>query len=135
MGYYSGRMVIHNETDTYKDTKEHGLIATLKFSANFNKKKLYLNNTILNQILDSGAVQTYILKECSNYFETYKNEANNAINKILYVENFPNIKIQIIGKYFYIKFYCGRNHTLDDCLEALNKKLKKEKDKIEILRG
>lgn len=136
MGYYSGRLIINNETDNEpKRNSEQGLVTTLRFSASFNKKKLYLNNTILNQILESGAVQTYIIDECSSYFKANEELVNNKIKKILTIEHTLKIDIKIIGKYFYIKFYCGRNHTINDCITALTKKLKKEKGQLEILRG
>lgn len=136
MGYYSGRLIINNETDNKsKLTMEQSLIATFKFSASFNKKKLYLNNTILKQILESGVVQKYIIDECSSYFKTNKEIIENKINKNLIIENTVKINIKIIGKYFYIKFYCGRNHTIDDCITALIRKLNNEKDRLEILRG
>lgn len=136
MGYYSGRLIINNETDNEPKRKtEQCLVATLRFSASFNKKKLYLNNTILNQILESGAVQTYIIDECSSYFKANEELVNNNIKKVFMIEHTIKIDIKIIGKYFYIKFYCGRNHTIDDCIVALTKKLKKEKGQLEILRG
>nr|DAV25193.1 MAG TPA: hypothetical protein [Caudoviricetes sp.] len=136
MGYYSGRLIINNDTDNdIKVSMEQCLIATLRFSASFNKKRLYLNNTILKQILESGVVQDYIVNECSSYFKNNNELINNRINKNLTKENAVKIDIKIIGKYFYIKFYCGRNHTIDDCIAALIRKLKNEKDQLEILRG
>lgn len=136
MGYYSGKLIINNNTDNdIKTSMEQCLMATLRFSASFNKKKLYLNNTILKQILESGVVQDYIIHECSSYFKDNKELINNRINKSFTIENTVRIDIKIIGKYFYIKFYCGKNHTIDDCITALIRKLKNEKDQLEILRG
>lgn len=135
MSYYSGRLIINNESNMPIDNTAQGLIATFKFSVSFNKEKLFLNNTILNQILESGAVQTYIKKECASYFNSNKDSIEKAISKIYTMELTPRIEIKIIGKYFFINFYCGRNHSIDDCSTALNRKLKNEKSNIEILRG
>lgn len=137
MGYYSTNLIINNNTDDkeIKQDREQGLIAALRFSVNFNKKKLYLNNTILNQILESGAVQSYIVKECTHHFKENEEYINTRMKKIFTIEHSVKIDIKIIGKFFYIKFYCGRNHCIDECITALTKKLKKEKGHMEILRG
>lgn len=136
MAYYSSPLIIHNNTDEYiSNNKEFGLIAEMKFSVNFNKEKLFLNNTILNQILDSGAVQNYIIKEISQFFKENNLDINKTIRKICTPEPAPKIDIKIIGKYFFIKFYGGINTTTEECLYSLSKKLKKQNDKISILRG
>lgn len=136
MAYYSSPLIIHNNTEEYRiSNKEFGLIAEMKFSINFNKEKLFLNNTILNQILDSGAVQNYIIKEVSSFFEVNKLDIEKTIKSICTPESFPSIEIKIIGKYFFIKFFGGINTTIDECIYNLRKKMKKEKNKISILRG
>lgn len=135
MAYYSSPLIIHNNTEEYKVNKEFGFIAEMKFSVNFNKEKLFLNNTILNQILDSGAVQNYIIKEVSSFFEINKLDIEKTIKGICTPEPFPNIEIKIIGKYFFIRFFGGINTSIDECIYSLRKILKKEKNKISLLRG
>lgn len=136
MGYYSSPLIIHNNTKEYKvDNKDFGLIAEMKFSVNFNKEKLFLNNSILNQILDSGAVQKYLVKEVISFFENNELDIENTIKSICIPESFPKIEIKIIGKYFFIKFFGGINTTIDECINSFTRKIKKEKDKISILRG
>ena len=136
MKYYSSPLIIHNNTEEYINiNKKFGLIAEMKFSVNFNKEKLFLNNTILNQILDSGAVQSYIIKEVTNFFEENRLDVNRTIKKICTTEPMPKIEVKIIGKYFFINFYGGINTTIEECIQSLYKKLKKQKDKISILRG
>ena len=137
MGYYSGKFIIHNNTDDYKiaDYKNLGHIVTFKFSASFNGTRLYLNNTLLRQLLDSNALQKFIIDDCSKYIKENQDLINTSIKKICTIENDPNINIKVIGKYFFIEVYCGRNHSTDDCINAIKRKLSNEKTRDEILRG
>lgn len=137
MGYYSGKFIIHNNTDDYKidDYKKLGHIITFKFSANFNGTRLYLSNTLLKQLLDSNALQKFIIDDCSKYIKENQDLINASIKKTCTIENYPNIKIKVIGKYFFIEVYCGRNHSTDDCINAIKRKLSNEKTRDEILRG
>lgn len=137
MGYYSGKFIIHNNTEEYNATnyKELGHIMTFKFSASFNGTKLYLNNTLLKQLLESNALQKFIINDCNKYIKNNQDSINASIKKIYTIENNPNIKIKIIGKYFFIEVYCGRNHSTDDCINAIKRKLSNKKTREEILRG
>lgn len=135
MGYYSGNLIIHHDTSDYIKPKEQGEVLTLRFYASFNKSKLYLNTTILNQLLNSGTVQNFIIKESTTYINKHSDEINQSINKLFSKEYIPTVTVKIIGKYFYIKVYCGRNHTIENCITAISKQVKREKTIIDILKG
>lgn len=137
MSYYSGKFIIHNNTDQYYENSyfEQTHIMTMKFSASFNDMKLYLNNTLVKQLLSSKTLQKYIVNECESYMLLYSDAINNTIQSVMSIENTPAIKIRVLGKYLYINMYCGRNHTIDDCVRALARKLRNEKTREEILRG
>lgn len=137
MGYYSGKFVIHNDTVGYGLGKSEamGHILTIKFSASFNDSKLYLSNTLVKQLLESKALQNFIVKEIDKHIESNIEDFNSRIKGICSIENNPSVKINIIGRYFFIKIYCGRNHTKEDCIKAIKRKLASEKTVEEILRG
>lgn len=137
MSYYSGKLIIHNETEEYNkfNPKELGQILSIRFSINFNKEKLFLSNTLVNQFLSSKAVQKYIVSECDKYMNDNLIEIDNNIRKIFTIENEPKVKISVIGKYFYVKINCGRNHNRKQLIAALKRKLQNEKTLEEILRG
>lgn len=137
MSYYSGKLIIHNHTVSYglgnNESMEH--ILTMKFSVNFNDNRLYLTNTFINQLLESKALQNFIVKEINKHIDNNIEEFNSRIKKICSIENNPTVKVNVIGKYFFIKLYCGRNHTKEDCIKAIKRKLASEKTAEEILRG
>ena len=110
-------------------------ILTMKFSVNFNDNRLYLTNTFINQLLESKALQNFIVKEINKHIDNNIEEFNSRIKKICSIENNPTVKVNVIGKYFFIKLYCGRNHTKEDCIKAIKRKLDSEKTVEEILRG
>lgn len=137
MGYYTGKFVIHNNTDNYNlfEQDNIGHILTMKFSANFNDMKLFLTNTLVKQLLSSKALQKFIVNEIDKYMDNNIEKFNSFINKICFIEQNPIVKINVIGKYFFIKVYCGRNHTKEDCIKAVKLKLSNEKTVEEVLRG
>lgn len=136
MKYYSGKLIIHNETKEYDiDKYVSGHIVTMKFSVNFNNKRMYLSKSFLEQLLESKAVQKYIMNEVSDYISSNKEMIERAITKTLTIGTGPTVEVKVIGQFFYIKVYCSRNHKIEDCINAVNRKIKNQKTQEEILRG
>jgi hypothetical protein len=137
MSYYNSSLIIYNNTDNdYNETnKDEKLIAFFKFSITFNKIQLFLDGIFIKQILKSTRVQKFILDECAKYLDLNKDSINNKIKKQLTYELEPIVELKILGKFLYIKVYCGRNNTIENCLDSISNKLRNKKNKSEILKG
>lgn len=132
--YYSGKLTIHNDTEDSFDNKNKYYMI-FKFSISFNGNKLFLNNSFVEQILSSKTVQNYIYKEVKKYLSNKKEDLNIKADKIITLNTESEIEVNVIGKYLFIKLVYCKNLNIDKCLKCLNKKLKNEKTKIEVLRN
>lgn len=136
MSYYSSPLIIHNTTnERCFDTKCNDMICSLHFTVTFNKNKLSLSNSLIKQLLDSPAVKKYIYKECEKTLNNNIEKVTKNIKGICKIEDDVYIDFKVLGTIFYIKFFCGKNHTIEDCLKSLSLKLNNQKNRYDLLKG
>ena len=135
MDSYSGRLKFKLE-EMIIPSEIHNNIVRFKFSASFNGVKLFLNKALLEQVLDASRVlKEYISDSCiKEMMDSYK-KIESRSKEILVIESEAKIKIGILGKYFFIDIYCGRNHKVDDLIATIRRSLGRRKTQLEILRG
>ena len=101
-----------------------------------NKFEPIINSN--SEILILGSFPSIKSRE-ENFY--YMNEYNRfwKVLSILYDDDFNNkdinVKIRLIGKYFFLDIYCGNNHTIEDIITALNLKINNRRDNFDILMG
>lgn len=136
MGYYSGRFIVKNETtiDDIKRIKKHGQVAIFKFSVYVNKTQLFLNNTLLEQILESHVIKNFILEDITKLLKENNELIENNIKNTCTISD-AIAKKNCIGKYFFFNIYGGVNNSMNDLIESVSNLLKKKKSIKDILKG
>lgn len=127
-------MYIVNETTTKNSYKEDTAIS-FKFSIRYKNKPVFINRKILDVLLHSTPIKRFILSDCIFFIRNNNKYVTENINKIYYNIKKINVKIRLIGKYFFLDVYCGNNHTIEDIITALNLKINNRRDNFDILMG
>ena len=121
MHSYTGKLTVHNVTTDLYANKNY--LLAYKFDITFNNKQLFLNNSLLKQLLSIKSINNFIVDEIYTSILTNKEDIIHK-NKVGIPLNYNNkISIKIYGKYFYIYISNSKVFEIDKVKSLLKKEI------------